>query len=146
MTDHRPPTTGVAVERSAELELDTAGALRALVDPEVLSTWLGRWEPGDAEAVVTTDDGVRREVEDLVVGPSGVSWRWRPADDPDAWSLVAIDVERVDADRSRVTVREVPATAGDAHRTGAVALDGVKWSVCLLVLQIAAAAPATITA
>ncbi|UDY35300.1 hypothetical protein [Dermatobacter hominis] len=131
------------VQRSAELDLDAAGALRALVDPDVLSTWLGRWEPGGgAGAVVTTDDGVRREVADLRVGPSGVTWRWRPADEPDAWSDVAIEVEHLSVDRSRVTVREVPTAAASIGRDATPGLDGLKWSVCLLVLQIAAASTA----
>jgi hypothetical protein len=133
------------VQRSAELELDAAGALRALVDPDVLSSWLGRWEADGAGARVVTDDGVRREVDDLRVGPAGVAWRWRPADGSDGWSDVSIEVEQVAIDRSRVTVREAP-SANAASRATAPALDGVKWSVCLLVLQIAAAAPATVTA
>jgi hypothetical protein len=126
------------VRRSAELDLDAAGALRALVDPEILSTWLGRWEPdGGDGAVVTTDDGVRRLVADLRVGPDGVRWRWRPAEAPDGWSEVAIEVEQLPDQRSRVTVTE-PARAD----TGASA-DGLKWSVCLLVLEVAAATAAS---
>ena len=151
---HRP-----VVERSAELELDTAGALRALTDPEVLSEWLGRWDAtegddhGGAVAVVTTDDGVRRTVTDLEVGPSGVSWRWAPTDRTDSVSEVSIGIERVDDRRTLVTVTEVdrshdlPTVTGSvAHDRGTdaggpVGLDGIKWSICLLVLQIASSRP-----
>ncbi len=136
---HRP-----LVERSAELELDTAGALRAVTDPRVLSLWLGRWDgdAGDGTAAVTTDDGVRREVTDLEVGPAGVRWRWAPLDRPDDRTDVSIDIERIDDHRTMVTVRELapgaPARAtARAEAASRPALDPIKWSVCLLVLQIA---------
>lgn len=141
------------VERTAELELDTAGALRAITDPLLLSEWLGRWESaddGDGSGTVTTDDGVRRQVTDLEIGPAGVRWTWAPADRPEERSDVSIDIAPIDDRRTLLTVTEVASAPVDLSakaRTGVdrrPGLDGIKWSVCLLVLQIATAR-ATVT-
>ncbi|HPU38127.1 MAG TPA: hypothetical protein PLS63_01045 [Microthrixaceae bacterium] len=149
--------TDTGVRRSTELDLDTASTLRALTDPELLSIWIGRWDPiahehhvedldpdsaAGRQAIVTTDDGVRRSVEQLEVRPDGVRWRWAPVDSPEDMSDVVLSLEAIAADRTRLTVTEVPssdARSTTAARPATVALDAIKWSICLLVLELAAA-------
>lgn len=131
------------VRRSTELDLDTAGTLRALTDPVLLSHWLGRWEheADEGGAVVTTDDGVRRCVEQLQVRPDGVRWRWAPVDRPEEQSEVTLLLEAIDTDRTRLTVVEMPADGAPQASAAAqppVALDAIKWSICLLMLELAA--------
>lgn len=145
MTNESPTTTRPVVERSVELDLDVTDALEAVLRPEILSVWLGRWTPGDddAHATVVTDDGIRRRVDDIARHIDGVSWRWSPdtaheTDDgaaPDITSDVRITVVPLAGDRSRLTVTEVQASSG-------AVLDGLAWSICLLALEIAAAARA----
>lgn len=154
------PMTDTRVRRSTELDLDTASTLRALTDPELLSDWLGRWDPvatgqladgadpraaAGRQAIVTTDDGVARSVEQLEVHADGVRWRWAPIDSPGDTSDVVIRMEAIAANRTRLTVTEVPASgatgagAATQPRSAPVALDAIKWSICLLVLELAAA-------
>lgn len=147
--------TAPGVQRSTELDLDTASTLAALTDPEMLSVWLGRWEqqhardaahldPAGRSAIVTTDDGIRRSVDRLVVRPDGVRWRWAPVDSPEDTSEVTMHLEAIAPNRTRLTVTEVQASAtGGNPATTPVALDAIKWSICLLVLEIAAAQTTT---
>ena len=137
--DRRTPAT---VERSVELDLDVAAALDAVVRPELLSAWLGPWSTSGDGATVVTDDGVTRVVSDVARSGDGVRWSWAPAGDGTT-SEVTITVSPLDDGRSRVTVREVRAASGDAGagaQDAGVALDGLGWAICLLALEIAAAA------
>ncbi len=137
----------IAVERSVDLDLDLVAALDAVHRPDVLSTWLGRWTESPDGTTVVTDDGVAREVVRLERHEHGVSWAWAPANGG-ASSEVTIAVVPLDDGRSRVTVREVQATASGAARASAsaggaapgIALDGLGWAVCLLALEIASVA------
>jgi hypothetical protein len=145
------PVDPDAVERSVELDLGLEDAVDALHRPDVLSTWLGRWtDRGPDGASVVTDDGVTRSVRDIVRRADGVSWSWSPSTGGPT-SDVTIAVTPLEDGRSRVTVREVRAasdataaavTTSDVTASAGIALDGLGWAVCLLALEIAAAARA----
>jgi hypothetical protein len=142
-----------AVERAVDLDLDADAAVQAVTSAERLSDWLGRWSETDEGATVVTDDGVVRAVRDLVRGPRGTTWTWAPAHGGPS-STVTIEVTPLEDGRSRVTVRETVTGAAldGAHAddgtagTAGIALDGLGWAVCLLALEIAAAARSLATA
>lgn len=139
--------TATLVERTTTLAVDCATAREAMLDPELLSAWLGAWTPQrDGSASVRTDDGVLRRVTGHHVDEHGdVRWTWSAEDGSDGSSQVVVRFEQV-GDSTRVVVREATAldarlapNRADATTAGAATASvfggvGDRWTSCLLAL------------
>ncbi len=131
------------IERSTIVPGDLDAVREALLDPELLSAWLGPWtDLGDGEARVVTDDGVTRHVSDHHLDlDGGVRWSWAPLGQPDDRSEVTVELEQLDVG-TRIVIHETRIGEHPCERvTTALELDasvhrasGDRWTSCLLAL------------
>lgn len=97
--------------RSVVVPTDTARATDALLDPDLLSAWIGPWDQhrGSDSATVVTDDGTVRRVENhREDGHGNVSWSWYPEDHPAEHTTVTIEVAPLGESSTLVTIHESP--------------------------------------
>ncbi len=134
------------VERSTSLPAPEHAVRDALLDPELLSAWLGEWTPDtDGAASVLTDDGVRRRVSGHRVDDDGnVRWTWWAEDGSTAPSEVVVELSH-QVDATRLVVRETSLTASPSQPVSSdhsersagascFAGSGSRWTACLLAL------------
>jgi hypothetical protein len=128
-------------ERSAIVPGDLDAVRDALLDPELLSAWLGPWtDRGDGGARVVTDDGVTRDVSDHHFDAEGrIRWTWSPLDDPAQRSEVVVHLEQGD-DGTTIRILETlvdqPLDRRVDQRVDASIHGpaGDRWTRCLLAL------------
>jgi uncharacterized protein YndB with AHSA1/START domain len=146
-----PEVHDVVVERSTVLGVDLEQVRAALEDPELLTAWLGAWRPEGEGAVVRTDDGTVRRVQDVQRGAhDSFGFTWAPVDRPGERSRVVFDLTPVDGG-TRLTVRETWTPEGGAAptlsaRAARLGTAGERWIGCLLALGALLAARSTVAA
>jgi uncharacterized protein YndB with AHSA1/START domain len=148
LTDAAP-----SVRRETVLPSAPDRVMEALLDPELVATWLGACSD-DGTRIRTDDDVVRRITQRRCDGERTLSWTWAPESRPDDASDVVFTLTP-EGGGTRLVVREtrapgtstpVASSAATNARTNALALAADRWTGCLLalgaVLQAHAAHPA----